>query len=209
MVYFIMSKKNRNNNNNVNVEVKSGDTVESIDSAMEEVNIEDGVNAEISREDSTIESNADEVNTTDTDIIESEDTSIVNDAKEDNIESPVVDTTDTDTVVDDSVVVKEDDLEEESVPDVTIAKATDNADNEGSVEYFIQLNKDPFDDAKLIIVEARLSKYDLKHFITADGIVLVGPYLTREGVINGRRLVIRSGLKGDIVEIPVDESRDE
>ena len=203
-----MSKKNRNNNN-VNVEVKANDSVESIDAAMEEVNIEDDTNAETSKEDSTIESNVNEVNTPDIDSIESKDTPIVNDVKEDSIEPPAVDTTDTDTVVDDPVVEKENDLEEESVPDVTIAKATDNADNEGSVEYFIQLNKDPFDDAKLIIVEARLSKYDLKHFITADGIVLVGPYLTREGVINGRRLVIRSGLKGDIVEIPVDESRDE
>ena len=203
-----MSKKNRNNNN-VNVEVKANDSVESIDAAMEEVNIEDDTNAETSKEDSTIESNVNEVNTPDIDSIESKDTPIVNDIKEDSIEPPAVDTTDTDTVVDDPVVEKENDLEEESVPDVTIAKATDNADNEGSVEYFIQLNKDPFDDAKLIIVEARLSKYDLKHFITADGIVLVGPYLTREGVINGRRLVIRSGLKGDIVEIPVDESRDE
>jgi hypothetical protein len=176
---------------------------------MEEVNIEDDTNAEISKEDSIVESNVNEVNTPDIDSIESKDTPIVNDVEENSIEPPAVDTTGTDTVVDDPVVIKEDDLEEESVPDVTIAKATDNADNEGSVEYFIQLNKDPFDDAKLIIVEARLSKYDLKHFITADGIVLVGPYLTREGVINGRRLVIRSGLKGDIVEIPVDESRDE
>ena len=92
---------------------------------------------------------------------------------------------------------------EKPAPDVAKAvEVKDDENIEGPVDYFVQLNKEPFSDEKLVMVEERLDKYSLTRIISAEGIVLVGPYVTREGAINGRRLVIRCGLKGDIVEIP-------
>jgi hypothetical protein len=89
--------------------------------------------------------------------------------------------------------------EEELVPVIDDITISEEDSNEGDV-FYIQINKEPFTDERLSVVMQRLDKYSLERKVTANGIVLVGPYLTKEGAVNGRRYVIRSGLKGDIVK---------
>ncbi len=107
-----------------------------------------------------------------------------------------------DTVI--SQEVLENAVEEPAPAAAEVKVVAEDEEPLGPVDYFVQINKEPFTDEKLAMVEARLDKYELARFVSAEGIVLVGPYATKDGAINGRRLVIRCGLKGDIVEIPKD-----
>lgn len=186
-----MGKKNRNNN--VNTESAATEVFEAtetsaaseevvdtpVEEVKEEVPVEEVAEESVKEEATVVEVMKDYTSIQDDEIATAEDSST-------NKIYPAVTSTGPAPAADEAVVVTED---EEPL---------------GPVDYFVQINKEPFTDEKLAMVEERLDKYQLSRFVSAEGIVLVGPYATKDGAINGRRLVIRCGLKGDIVEIPKD-----
>ena len=98
---------------------------------------------------------------------------------------------------------------EESITEEKVEEATEDNSNDIAeaveespigVTYYVQINSDPYTDDKLKTVEERLKKHNLEYTVDATGIVLVGPYITKEGAINGRKMVVRCGLKGIVID---------
>ena len=65
--------------------------------------------------------------------------------------------------------------------------------------YYIQVNEYALEDAKFTRVTSRLNALKVNYFVTATGIILVGPYSTEEIAITARIHLIRKGLKGRII----------
>jgi hypothetical protein len=173
-----MSKKNKNVNTVDTNEVVENNEVEAVEEVAEVV-AEEPAKEEVKEvEEAQEPSNSDEIKATE---------DVVEEVKE--------------TVVEPAPVP----VEEVPAPTVDNLKVvSDDEVIDYPADFFIQINKEPFTDEKLSMVIDRLGKYRLDYHVTAEGLVLVGPYVTKDGAINGRRLVIRCGLKGDIVEIPKD-----
>lgn len=184
-----MSKKNKNVNTVDTNEVVENNEVEAVEEVAEVV-AEEPAKEEVKEvEEAQEPSNSDEIKATEDVVTEVEATKeeVVEEVKE--------------TVVEPASVP----VEEVPAPTVDNLKVvSDDEVIDYPADFFIQINKEPFTDEKLSMVIERLGKYRLDYHVTAEGLVLVGPYVTKDGAINGRRLVIRCGLKGDIVEIPKD-----
>jgi hypothetical protein len=100
-----------------------------------------------------------------------------------------------------------DPVDPEPTPEPTPEDSSDDSSEEDyhhegdptEAGYYIQVNEYALEDAKFTRVTSRLNALKVNYFVSATGIILVGPYTTEDIAVTARIHLIRKGLKGRII----------